>query len=212
MAKSTHIKLLLVRAGASAWDEAGRLSGSADLPLSDAGRASVGEMASGITEHAVCQVWSGPEESAEATAQAVAGVADSRLKVVPALHEVGIGLWEGLDEANAGERGGKAYKQWREDPTCVVPPGGEAVSAAAERIVGQVRGLLAKCKGDQSCGVCLVLRPMAYGIVRCWLTCEPYGSLWSAAKGGEMAEWLLVDRESVRGGSEGSPGAVRCAG
>ncbi|MCC7389405.1 MAG: histidine phosphatase family protein [Phycisphaerales bacterium] len=212
MAKSTHIKLLLVRAGASVWDDAGRLSGSADLPLSEAGRQAVASFAAGIEPGSVCQVWSGPEEAAEGTAKAVGEAADARVKVVPGLHELGVGLWEGLDEATAEDRGGRAYRQWREDPTAVVPPGGEALSEAAERVSDEVRALLAKCRGDETCGVCLVLRPMVFGIVRCWLTGEGYGALWSWVGGEEMGAWLLVDRESVRGGTRGGPGAVRCAG
>lgn len=212
MAKSTHIKLLLVRAGASAWDDAGRLSGSADLPLSDAGRAGVGATASAVEPGSVCQVWSGPEESADLTARAVAAAADARHKVVPALHELGVGLWEGLGGADAEGRGGKAFRQWREDPTSVVPPGGEPLEQAAERVIGQVRGLLSKTRGDESCGVCLVLRPMVHGIVRCWLRGEPLGGLWAATRESEMAEWLRVDRESLRGGSADGPGTARCAG
>lgn len=212
MAKSTHIKLLLVRSGASEWDEAGRLSGSADLPLSAAGRAAVASLAAGLHPGAVCQVWSGPEDSAESTARALAAASEVKCKVVAGLHEVGVGLWEGLGRADAAERAGKAFRQWREHPLSVVPPGGESVSDAAERVIGQVRGLLAKSRGDEMCGVCLVLRPMVCGIVRCWLRAAGLSSLWTVVDEDEMAEWLLVDRESVRGGSEEAPGVVRHAG
>lgn len=211
MAKSTHIRVLLVRAGASAWDESGRMSGSADLPLTEAGRAAVAAFAGGLEPGSLCQVWSGPEESAEETAQAIGRAAGTKVRVIEALHELGIGLWEGLAEADAGERMGRAFRQWREDPESVVPPGGESVTDAAERVVGQVRGLLGRCRGDESCGVCLVLRPMVLGIVRCWLTGEGYGSMWSACRD-PLGEWLLVDRDSFRGGREGGPGAVRSAG
>lgn len=212
MAKSTHIKVLLVRAGASAWDDAGRLSGGADLPLSDTGREAIAALAAGIEPGSLCQVWSGPEETAVGTAKAIAQAGETKVKVVPDLREVRVGLWEGLDGATAEGRVGKAYRQWREDPTSVVPPGGESVTDAADRAVGAVGGLLAKCRGDESCGVCLVLRPMVLGIVRCWLAGEAYGSAWKAGGGEEMAEWLLVDRESVRGGLDGGPSAVRHAG
>jgi len=212
MAKSTHIKLLLVRAGASAWDDAGRLSGSADLPLSDGGREAVAAMAAGVEPGAVCQVWTGPEESAERTSRAIVAAAQARAKVVPALHEVGVGLWEGLDQADGGGRAGKAFRQWREDPTSIVPPGGESVTDAAERVLETARGLLGRSRGDESCGVCLVLRPMVYGIVRCWLTGEPLASLWSVIREGPMAEWFLVDRASLRGGAAARPGAASRAG
>ncbi|VAX42837.1 hypothetical protein MNBD_PLANCTO03-1075 [hydrothermal vent metagenome] len=211
MAKSTHIKLLMVRAGASEWDLAGRLSGSADLPLSAEGMAAVQTIARELSEGSVCQIWTGPEDTAQATAQAIANATGSKLKVVPALHEVGVGLWEGLNCADAEERAGKAFRQWREDPASVVPPGGEPITEAAERVIGQVRALLAKARGDENCGVCLVLRPMVFGIVRCWLRGEDLAAMWTEAQASDNPEWMLVDRDSVRTSKEDGPATVRCA-
>jgi len=211
MAKSTHIKLLIVRAGASEWDLADRLSGSADLPLSPEGVAAVRAIARELPEGSVCQIWTSPEDTAETTAQAIAQATNARLKVVPALHEVSVGLWEGLNCADAEERAGKAFRQWREDPTSVVPPGGEPIAEAAERVIGQVRALLAKARGDENCGVCLVLRPMVFGIVRCWLRGEDLAEMWTEAQAGDKPEWMLVDRDSVRNCKEDGPATVRCA-
>ncbi len=209
MAKSSHIKLLLVRACSSEWDLADRLSGSADLPLSTEGRAQVEAIAADLADGSVCQVWTGPEETAEHTARAIAEATGAKLKSISDLHEVGVGLWEGLNCADAEERAGKAFRQWRDDPISVIPPGGESIADASERVIGQVRSLLAKSRGDECCGVCLVLRPMVFGIIRCWLKGESLSNMWPDAT--DTPEWLLVDRESVRTGTGNAPGAVRCA-
>ena len=46
MAKSQHIRVLLVRSGPNEWDLAGRLSGCADLPLAERGGERVREVTS----------------------------------------------------------------------------------------------------------------------------------------------------------------------
>ncbi len=211
MAKSTHIKLLLLRAGTSEWDLADRLSGSADLPLSAEGLAAVQSAAADMPEGSICQVWTGPEDSAQATASAIAAATGAKLKVIAALHEVGVGLWEGLNCTDAEERVGKAFRQWHEDPTSVIPPGGEPIAEAADRVIEQVRSLLTKARGDENCGVCVVLRPMVFGIVRCWLKGESISQMWAEAEHPDKPQWVLVDRESVRTSTTQDPRAVRCA-
>lgn len=210
MPKSPHIKVLLVRSGPNDWDLAGRLSGSADLPLAVAGAAAAQEFAAGLRPGCIARVTSGPEESAQATAAMIAESVAAKARVRAALHEVGLGRWEGMAATDAEARYASTYKQWREDPTSVVPPGGETVPDAAERIIPEIRDVLARCKADDSCGVCFVLRPMAFGIVRCWLRGDELSSLWRATETEEGFEWFLVDRSLVRNGGV-APGAVRDA-
>jgi broad specificity phosphatase PhoE len=210
MPKSNHIKVLLVRSGPNDWDRAGRLSGSADLPLSADGAEEIRRLAVGFTPGCIARVCCAPEESAQVTADIIAHQVGAKAKIKPGLHEIGVGRWEGMAAADAEGRYGSTYRQWREDPTGVVPPGGEMITDAAARIIPEIRDVLARCKADDSCGVCFVLRPMAFGLVRCWLRGEELSSLWEAAETEEGHEWFLVDRSLVRSGGL-APGAVRDA-
>lgn len=211
MPKSQHIRVLLVRSGSNDWDLAGRLSGCADLPLAGEGVERVRSFCAELGPNAVARVVSGPEESAEATARAIASAAGAKAKVVPALHEVGLGRWEGMSVTDAEGRYSTTYRQWREDPASVVPPGGEPLTDAAERVLAEIADVLGKSRADGSRGVAFVLRPMAFGIVRCWLRGEELSSLWQAAETEEGHEWFVVDRSSVRGGGLAA-GAARHAG
>jgi broad specificity phosphatase PhoE len=157
-------------------------------------------------------VCTGPEESAEATARAIAEAVGAKAKTFPLLHEVGLGRWEGMCAGEAEARYSSTYRQWRENPMAVVPPGGETIADAAARVLPAVRDVLVRCKADDSCGVCFVLRPMAFGIVRCWLRGEELSSLWDAAETEEGFEWFLVDRSLVRGGGGVPAASVRDAG
>ncbi|HVZ93598.1 MAG TPA: histidine phosphatase family protein, partial [Phycisphaerales bacterium] len=42
MGKQTGIQVVLVRSGRTEWDDAGRLQGVTDLPLSESGRSALG--------------------------------------------------------------------------------------------------------------------------------------------------------------------------
>jgi len=212
MAKSQDIRVLLVRSGPNEWDLSGRLSGCADLPLAGAGAEQVDQFVAGLRAGCISRVCTGPEESAETTARAIAGRVGARSKVLPSLHEVSLGRWEGMSAGDAEARYASTYRQWREDPTSVVPPGGETIADAADRLIPTVRDVLARCRADDSCGVCFVLRPMAFGIVRCWLRGEDLSSMWGAAESAEGFEWFLVDRSSVRGGGGAARATVRDAG
>lgn len=213
MAKSQHIRVLLVRSGPNEWDLAGRLSGCADLPLAERGGEHVRCCTAELRPGCIARVCTGPEESAETTAQAIGAAVGAKAKTFPSLREVGLGRWEGMSAEDAEARYSSTYRQWREDPTSVVPPGGETIADAASRIIPVVRDVLLRCRADDSCGVCFVLRPMAFGMVRCWLRGDEFSALWQAAETPEGFEWFLVDRSSVRGGGGAvAANAIRDAG
>ena len=199
MAKSSHIRVLLVRSGANKWDDEGRLSGSADLPFSASGQQDIESRIAALAGDSIKFIGCGPEETTRISAEMLADQCQAKVKVYPAFHEVGLGLWEGMLVVDAAERHKTAYRQWREDPAAIVPPGGEKLQEASVRIVNQVRELLLRCKADATCGVGIVLRPMAYGLVHCWLGNETQSLMWSAAESEEGYERFMVDRQSLSG-------------
>lgn len=211
MPRSPHIKVLLFRAGLNDWDRTGRLSGSVDLPLCPQGEAAVEAAIRELEPGCVGKIRSAPEESAEATAGLLGARLEVKPRTDPDLHEVGLGRWEGMSRVDAEGRYATAYRQWREDPTAVVPAGGETVQDGADRIIAAMRDVLSKCRADESCGVCFVLRPMAFGIARCWLQGLELTSLWSVAESVEMHEWFVVQRASLRFGGMLPPTTVRDA-
>lgn len=213
MAKSSHIRVLLVCSGSNAWDDAGRLSGGVDLPLSDHGFDVVRLMREGLPTGSISQVWSGPEESAGATATEIAETYGVKLRRHEDLREVSLGLWEGMLSAQAEERYPSVFKQWREDPMGVVPPGGESAGDAKERVAGAIREILARTRADETSGVCLVLRPMAFRLARAWLSGE--GDMDRVSNATEMcgrADTFIIDRGSLKGGGPAKGVPVRDAG
>lgn len=166
MAKPTEFDVVLVRSGATEWDETGRLVGAADLPLSAAGRAALLEATESLSGSSLCTVLCGPDESSRATADLIASRDRIKPKAVEDLAEVGLGLWEGLLESDVEDRYPTAYRQWLENPAGVSIPEGEPLFEARERIVTALCKTIEKCKPVEGKLVVLVLRPLAMALVK----------------------------------------------
>jgi broad specificity phosphatase PhoE len=88
---------------------------------------------------------------------------------VKALSEIDMGLWGGLRGDDLHERFSKAWRQWRDDPASVTPPGGEPAREAEVRIFAAMAKAFEKGNG-KTIGV--VLRPIAHALATCWLRRE----------------------------------------
>ncbi len=115
-------RIVLVRPGATSFDEQGRIKGCLDIPLSKTGSDQAIKTASELSGLQVDMVYSAPCESAQQTAEIVAKKCRSRMKVVDALRNLDHGLWQGklIDEVRRQQP--KVYRQCQESPENVCPP------------------------------------------------------------------------------------------
>jgi len=186
---------MLVRAGSTDWDQAGRLQGHADLPLSDTGRQDVAEVTSHLNGAKVSTVLAAPDEASIETAQRLAQHTGARVRKLADLAETDLGLWEGLREKELIDRYPKAFRQWRDDPTSVTAPDGDSVDASGERILlALARAMDRVGRG----GLAVVVRPIAFGVIRCWLEDRSRRDALRAASEGPSWEWASVPRDRVR--------------
>lgn len=192
MAKRQTFRVLLVRSGATAWDEAQRLQGDNDLPLSDAGKAAMAAGVLGVDPESLAVILTSPDEASRQSAAMLGDCTGARVRKVDALAEIDLGLWEGQVESELRDRYAKAFGAWEEDPTGVTPPEGETIADAGERILPAILRALDKA-GDEP--VAIVLRPVAHAIVRARLTGEPMANLWSVHEQAQACEWLEAARE-----------------
>lgn len=200
MPTSDTIPLLLVRTGATEWDDARRVQGLTDLPLSSAGSTAVTKDLGEYVEQTRGSAWSGfdvllhsPDEASRQTAKILNGLVRTKAKAVEDLHPMDMGLWEGLREADLLERHPTAYERWREDPTAVTPPEGESLTYAEDRLLGGLRRSLARRSS-----AAVVLRPPAFGILRCWLSNRPLTDLWPVLADAPSAELFVVERSRLK--------------
>lgn len=132
--------LALVRHGESAWIAEGRFQGQGNPPLSDVGlrqAAAVGarlaapaEMPSlPLPDYPPLAIWHSPLLRAAQTAQAIheAREADTPLRPLETLTELGQGEWEGRTHDEVRERYPAELAAWRANPLDNHAPGGESL-------------------------------------------------------------------------------------
>jgi len=156
-------QVVLIRPGATAYDEQKRVQGVLDVPLSELGRAEVAMLAATLPAELngtdLVALYCGPGESVARTAEAVGKVLGLRPRRVDELRNLDQGLWQGLQIDEIKRRNGRVFRQWQDDPLTVCPPRGETVEDALERIKQALKPLI-KRHHDENIGL-VVAEPLA---------------------------------------------------
>lgn len=126
--------VVVIRPGATEFDEQRRIQGSLDLPLSSRGQAQVQEIIEQLREVPLEMIYASPSEPACGTAHALGDGLGVRIKELDGLRNVCQGLWEGLPLDEIRRKYPKVFKQWEDAPESICPPQGETVSEALDRI------------------------------------------------------------------------------
>ena len=88
-------RFILLRTGATDFDTEGRIKGTLNIPLNDAGNEQALAAANALREENVSVVYHSPSECDEQTAKVVAEALGLRAKVVKDLQNLDQGLWQG---------------------------------------------------------------------------------------------------------------------
>jgi broad specificity phosphatase PhoE len=121
--------LVLVRHGATAWNERGLCLGRRDLALSAAGREQAERLAEALSGESFDRVFSSPLLRARETAQLLG----RETELLADLLEIDRGEWEGLAEDEIRRRYPDLRARWYDDPEGLAMPGGESFAALWER-------------------------------------------------------------------------------
>ena len=198
------MRLILVRSAGTAWhagaptEDESRIQGTVPLPLSEEGMAVLRDVAEKVRQLGPACLVSSGNESSGTTAAYLADLCGIKAKKLAELRELDCGVWQGLRVGEIKERFGRAYKQWRQDPTSVRPPQGEALEAAAVRVERALEQIRKKHKGKT---VVIVAAYIVAGLVECLITGRPLGELWAAAEGaGNIRVLELADTAPLEGG------------
>jgi broad specificity phosphatase PhoE len=181
--------LCLVRCGETTWQQEGRLHGNTDLPLTEEARAAVRDAGGTLAGATPSTVYHPRDEAASETAQILAKGAAARTKDRDELADPALGLLEGLLLQDFAERYPKRHKQWEDDPVSLIPPEGEPIAEARARIFGAVARLLRKSRAPE---VAVVLHPVGFGLLRCWLAGRPSDELWAMVRDAPRMERYAV--------------------
>ena len=204
--ESTEVmtRILLIRSGATDFDEQGRIKGTLDIPLSHEGSAQVAEVVKELADTPIDHLYASPCRCAMQSAEVIAKARKLKVRKVVELQNLDHGLWHGklIDEVKHSQP--KVYRQLQEHPETVCPPEGEPVGAALDRARAALAKLLKKHKTGT---IALVVPEPITSIVHSILAQSELGDLWKVACEGGGCERIDVEPAAAQAAWRGVPTA-----
>ena len=176
------------------WSAQGRLAASTGLPLNEAGLDQVRLYAEDLKTADVAELFTSKNDTAVATAEALAKALHVPNKPLSDLDEPGLGLWEGLTPAELTLRYPKAYKQWRDTPTSICPPEGEDMQTVSHRLRRAIHKLSDKYDNKT---VGLILGTLSMAMMRCDLENIELNKLWGKLDEEPMCHRIVYSPEGA---------------
>src|SRR5213593_3438114 len=142
------LRLFVLRHGETVFSRERRFAGWHDIPLSDTGLRQCEAAATALSDVAVTAVYSSPLERARTSAEVIAKPHRLAVRVEPAFREMGFGEWEGRTRTEVATSAPALYERWRSAPETFCAPGGESLSAVAQRVAAGIEALRAEHDGE----------------------------------------------------------------
>ncbi|MBN1854525.1 MAG: histidine phosphatase family protein [Pirellulales bacterium] len=169
------LEIVLIPTGSTEYDRQGRVQGTLDVPLSEAGRQEVHKIVEDLQGTTLDALYASPNQASQETGEAIAKALDIKLRLADRLHNLDHGLWQGLLIEDVKAKHPKVYRQWQEQPENVCPPQGETIAKARTRIA---KALLKLQKRHKSGTVGLVVPEPLARVVRHVLRKDELSNLW----------------------------------
>lgn len=190
------LRLVLVRPGSTDFDQEGRIQGTLDVPLNARGLDEAAQVAAAIRDLPIRAIYTSPDlsshQTSEILARALGGIST---KVLPGLHNLDPGLWQGrlIDEVRNCQP--KVYRLWQEDPEHVCPPEGEMIAEARNRMREAFDRISRKHETD---AVVVVLREPVASIFKAVIGQRELGDLWAAQRTHDLWEILELELAPIK--------------
>ncbi|TWU11115.1 histidine phosphatase family protein [Allorhodopirellula heiligendammensis] len=187
---AARAKVILVRPGATAFDEQGRMKGSLDMPMCQRGREQAENLAEELAGVRLHAVYHAPCESAGETAALLVEGRELRPKAIDAFRNIDHGLWHGklIDEIRRNQP--RLYRSGAENPETVCPPNGESMQVAAARAMKAINRVLRKSRNQV---IALVIPDPLASLVAAHLNDEAMPDIWKVQA--DAGHWQLIEAE-----------------
>lgn len=126
-------QMAIIRPGLTEFDLQNRLQGALDLPLSSEGEQDIEQILELLKSTVIEILYSSPGEPARSTARKIAARLGIPVKDLDGLRNGNLGLWQGLTIDEVKRKYPTVYKQWKDSPDTVCPPGGEDSAQLTDR-------------------------------------------------------------------------------
>jgi len=137
-------KVILVRHGETEWNKQRRFQGNKDISLNKLGQSQAQKLALRLQDEDIVSIYSSDLIRAKKTADIVAKEHDLSVIETAKLREINFGDWEGLSFSDLETNHSQEFNAWQNDPLEKAPPSGETLVEFKERIVPQLRKIIAQ--------------------------------------------------------------------
>lgn len=143
------LTVVLIRPGATLYDEENRVQGVLDIPLSARGIEEVEAISRQLAGSSLEALYAGPGTSLQHTARVIGAALGLRTRFLEELHNLDQGLWQGLQYEEIRRRNLKLFRQWIDDPWTICPPQGETIATALDRVKETLRPLFRRHRNGE---------------------------------------------------------------
>jgi broad specificity phosphatase PhoE len=188
--------LVVIRSGTTDYDLQGRIRGNLNIPLAPAGIAAAEAAARHVSAALPVALYTSPTRCSVETADLIGAATSLVPRRVPSLAGLDLGLWQGMLVSEIRRRQPRLARHWEEDPWTVVPPDGEPLAAARDRIAAAIGKILSRHPEGP---VAVVVPAPIDRIIREVIAGEPAGDLWQIADTAPAVVELRVALPPTRG-------------
>ena len=126
--------LIVIRSGATDYELQGRIRGGVDIPLASAGIAEVERTIPLLAAAAPAALYCSRSSCAAETARLIGDAIGLAPRMVGDLGNLDQGLWQGMLVEDICRKQPRVARQWQDNPWSVVPPEGELLEEACDRV------------------------------------------------------------------------------
>ena len=180
-------QLLVIRAGPTEYDLAGRIRGSLPVPLAQPGVAAARLVAAELAASRPEALYASRDAAAIEAARIVAAGCGVRLRRIEGLGNLDQGLWQGMLVDDIRHKQPRLYRKWQDNPWAVAPPEGELLEDACHRVETALETIVRR----HPTGRVAVVVPLPLDrIVRWIVSGRSMGDLWDGQPPGPACEPL----------------------
>lgn len=169
------MKLFLVRHGQTDWNLKGKIQGSYDSELNEAGIIQAEELSKKIIEnnYEFSKIYTSRQKRAIKTAQILSRATNVGYIQINGLEEMNLGKWEGLSWAEVKERFPSEYEEWYKNRRYTKTPNGESYQDMLERVLMAIRNII-----KENCSnVVIITHSAVIMCLQCYITTTPFNEM-----------------------------------
>jgi broad specificity phosphatase PhoE len=138
------MQLILIRHGETLWNKEGRIQGTSDIELSEAGIEQARLLALSLKDHTISAIHASPLKRAYRTAEIINSFHHREIETHPGLIEMDQGDFEGLSFKELMATKKEFLQRWISDPTSVRMPNGESLADLQQRAWEPMEKIIAR--------------------------------------------------------------------